>query len=99
MEKELGIVMDKKMNVSQQCALAVQKANSILGCIRRGLASRMREVIVLLCSGLLWPHVEYCVQAWGLQYSKDVELLEWVQRKVSGWTPVKHHSSSASTWT
>ena len=29
------------------------------------------------------PHLEYCIQAWGLQYRKDVELLERVQRRVT----------------
>ena len=28
-------------------------------------------------------HLEYRIQAWGPQYSKDGELLEWVQRRVT----------------
>ncbi|GAB0185624.1 hypothetical protein GRJ2_001027700 [Grus japonensis] len=82
-EKNLGILVDEKVDMSRQCALAPQKANCVLGCIKRSVTSRLREMILPLYSALVRPHLDYCIQLWGPQYRRDMELLEQVQRRAT----------------
>jgi len=82
-KEDLGVLVDEKLDMSHQCALTAQKASCILGCIKKSVASRSREVILTRCSALVRPHVESCVQLWSPWHRKDMDVLEWVQRRAT----------------
>jgi len=80
-ERDMGVLMDDRVTMSQQCALAAKKVDDLLGCIKKSVESRSSELTLPFYSALGRPHLEYCVQFWALHFKKDEELLERVQQR------------------
>jgi len=76
-KKDLGVLVDEKVDIAHQCALTAKKANRTLGCIPSSVASKAREGILPLYFPLVRPHRESCIQLWSPQHEKDMDLLEW----------------------
>lgn len=72
-ERDLCMLVDSRLLMSQQCALATKRAKGIQRYIKRSIASKSKEVVLLLYLDFMWPHCEYCMQFWVPQYKKDVK--------------------------
>ena len=83
-EKDLGVHTDNNLDWSVHIETCVNKANSMVGWVKRSLFCRNKFVMLNVYKTLIRPHIEYAVQAWNLPVIrgnwKHILLLEDVQR-------------------
>ncbi len=87
LEKDLGIHVDPSLKFSKHVEVQVNKANRILGLIRRSYQHLDMESFKRLFTALVRPHLEYGVVVWSPRLIKDKDMIEGVLRRGSKLIP------------
>ena len=90
-EKDLGVLVDDKLDFGGHIKTIVKKANQRLGLIKKGFDCLDKEMFMNLYPVLVRPLLEYCVQIWLPNKQGDIKLLEGVQRRATKIVPTLKH--------
>jgi ribonuclease P/MRP protein subunit RPP40 len=77
-ERDLGIQLDNKVTFEDQTNIAIGKANSMIGMLKRSFTSRDTKIWNNLYKVYIRSHF-----VWNPYRQKDIDKLEKIQRRVS----------------
>ena len=86
-ERDLGILIDDKLNFESHIKGIVKRANRMLGLIKIGFECLDMVMFKNLYPVMVRPLLEYCVQVWSPYKCGDIDLLERVQRRATRIVP------------
>lgn len=86
-EKDLGVIVDDALKFDRHTESQVNKANKVLGLIRRSYENLDMDSFKLLYKSLVRSHLEYCNAVTYPQLEKQAKLLEGVQRRATKLVP------------
>jgi hypothetical protein len=86
-EKDVGVTIDNKLTFEKHITEKVNKANSILGVIRRTFEYLDLQTFRLLYVSLVRPHLEYANSVWNPFMKKHIDMIENVQRRATKLIP------------
>ena len=86
-EKDLGVIIDCRLEFDRHIKNIVARANRTLGMIRISFECMDKSMFLNLYKGLVRPLLEYCVQAWSPYKRKYIDLIEGVQRRATRLVP------------
>ena len=81
--RNLGVVVANVLKWSEDVDRMLGKANRILDMLKRKFESRDLRTRKDFFVSLLWPHLEYEVQAWNPHLKYEIEKIERVQRRAN----------------
>ena len=86
-EKDLGVLIDNKLDFGNHIRAITNKANRMLGMIKIGFTCMDKEIFMNLYPVLVRPLLEYCVQVWSPHKQKHIDTIEKVQRRATKMVP------------
>ena len=78
-EKDLGVVIDSGMTFDDHILTKVQKANVMVGLIRRTFSYLDQQTFLKLYTAFVRPHLEYAVSVWSPHLKKHIDAIENMQ--------------------
>jgi hypothetical protein len=84
-EKDIGVLVDDQLNYSQHTCIQqkINKANSIMGLIRRTFTNLNEYNFKYLFQALVRPHLKYAAAVWSPYKQHDIDSIENVQRRAT----------------
>ena len=83
-EKDLGVTFDSELQFEEHITSKVNKANAIVGLIRRSFAFLDCHLFKKLYTTFVRPHLEYAQSVWAPHLQKYTDILEKVQIRATG---------------
>lgn len=80
-EKDLGILIDSQLDFGVHINHIVNKANNLLGLIKRSFVIRDRQSLLLLYKSTVRPVLEYGSAIWSPWKRKYIDSIEQIQRR------------------
>lgn len=80
-QKDLGVLVSDDMKSHAHVANIVKSANRKIGMIRRCFTSMTKDKVLILYKSIIRPTLEYASTVWNPYHSKDINILENVQRR------------------
>lgn len=90
-EKDLGVVLDTNLSFSGHLAEKINKANKIVGLIRRTFVALDESIFKSLFIAIVRPILEYANQVWSPYLIKDIDAVENVQGRATRLIPSLKH--------
>ena len=92
-EKDLGVLFDNKLSFRAHILEKVNKANQMVGLIKKTFTNLDPQSFCLLYKSIARPHLEYANVIWRPYLRNDINLIEKVQRRATKCIPTLYNLS------